>query len=379
MGLEIVKAKGTKLWDKDGKEYIDFISGISVNNTGHLNPSVVNAINNQLKDFSYLMVYGEYIHSPQVKLSKYLSDQLPESLNATFIVNSGSEAIEGALKLAKRVSGRPKVMAFNKSYHGSTYGAMSLGGEYERKQAFMPGVPGVINADYNDLKSLDHLNKEFAAVVVELVQAEAGVHPIEKWFLEGLVSKCKENNILIIADEVQTGMGRTGKLFAFEHFNFIPDILVLAKGLGGGMPIGCFISSKDKMNMFREGPVLGHITTFGGHPVCCAAALANMEFIVNNKLVDEVRFKEEILKSKLNHPKIKALRSFGLIMALEFDSSQRNMEVIKACLKRGLITDWFLYADQCLRIAPPLTVNKDEIAEACKIINESIEEVYNPI
>ncbi len=376
MGIEVARAEGVKLWDVNGKEYIDLIAGISVNNAGHRHPLIIKAIKEQLDKYSYLMVYGEYLHQPMVDLAKYLSDNLPKTLDSTFFVNSGSEAIEGALKLAKRWTGRSNILAFNNAYHGATHGAMSLGGSYERKQAFAPFLPGVYNVEYNNKESLNKLNDSFAAVVVELVQAESGIYPISQDFLEALKAKCAEHDILIIFDEVQTGIGRTGKRFAFEYFNVVPDILVLAKGLGGGMPIGCFISDKKKMQSFTENPVLGHITTYGGHPICCAAALANLKVLFDGNIIIKVKEKEQLFRAQLKHTKIKALRSFGLMMAVQFESTDINMKVIHACLERGLITDWFLYADDCLRIAPPLTISKGEIKKACQIILRSIDAVY---
>ena len=375
MGINVEKAKGVFIWDADGKEYIDLISGISVNNSGHLNDEVVSAIKKQLDDYSYLMVYGEYLHSPQIKLSKWLCDQLPKHLNSTFLVNSGSEAIEGAIKLAKRYTGRSKIMAFEKSYHGSTYAALSLGGDYERKQAFAPFMPGVVNVKYNDLDVIDQIDNSFAAVVMEPIQAEAGIIVPRKGFLQKIKQKCEEHNVLLILDEVQTGIGRTGRFFAFEHFNIEPDVLVLAKGLGGGMPIGAFISSNKIMSVFKNNPVLGHITTFGGHPVSCAAAYANINFIKREGLVSTVKKKEKLFKKHLTHPAIIEIRSFGLMIAVEFESPKINMSVIKKCISMGVLTDWFLYADHCLRIAPPLIITEEQIKQACDKIMNSIESV----
>ena len=373
MGIEVVKAKGVFLWDTDGKEYIDLISGISVSNSGHLNPEVVDAIKKQLDAYSYLMVYGEYVQGPQVFLSKWLCDQLPEQLNSVYLVNSGSEAVEGALKLAKRYTRRSKIMAFEHSYHGNTYGALSLGGNYDRKQSFAPFMPGVVNVPYNDFSAIGLIDESFAAVVLEPVQAEAGVIVPEKGYLEKIKQRCEEKGVIMILDEVQTGIGRTGNLFAFEHFNIIPDILVLAKGLGGGMPIGAFISSSEIMDSLKNNPVLGHITTFGGHPVSCAAAYANLNFLNRSGLFDTVRKKEFLFREYLIHPAIKEIRSFGLMIAVEFENSNINMAVIKQCINNGVLTDWFLYADHCLRIAPPLIITKEQIKEACDKIMNSIE------
>ena len=375
MSIEVAKAKGVLVWDIYGKEYIDLISGISVNNSGHLNPKVVEAIKNQLDDFSYLMVYGEYINAPQTKLAKWLSDELPYQLESVYFLNSGSEAIEGAIKLAKRFTQRPKIMAFNRSYHGSSYAAMSLGGNYERKQAFAPFMPGVVNVEYNDSNIIDTIDESFAAVIMEPVQAEAGIIVPDRDYIQKIKQKCEEKNVLLIFDEVQTGIGRTGKFFAFEHFEVVPDILVLAKGLGGGMPISAFISSNKIMSCLQKEPVLGHISTFGGHPVTCSAALANVEYIKNEGLANSVKQKERLFIQLLKHKAIKQVRSFGLMIAVEFYDSKTNMEVIKECIKKGVITDWFLYADHCLRIAPPLIISDEQIKNSCEIIVDSIESV----
>ena len=375
MSIEVAKAKGVLVWDIYGKEYIDLISGISVNNSGHLNPKVVEAIKNQLDDFSYLMVYGEYINAPQTKLAKWLSDELPYQLESVYFLNSGSEAIEGAIKLAKRFTQRPKIMAFNRSYHGSSYAAMSLGGNYERKQAFAPFMPGVVNVEYNDSNIIDTIDESFAAVIMEPVQAEAGIIVPDRGYIQKIKQKCEEKNVLLIFDEVQTGIGRTGKFFAFEHFEVVPDILVLAKGLGGGMPISAFISSNKIMSCLQKEPVLGHISTFGGHPVTCSAALANVEYIKNEGLANSVKQKERLFIQLLKHKAIKQVRSFGLMIAVEFYDSKTNMGVIKECIKKGVITDWFLYADHCLRIAPPLIISDEQIKNSCEIIVDSIDSV----
>jgi len=373
MAFEIAKAEGCLLYDVNGKEYIDLIGGISVANVGHRHPKVIEAIQKQLDAYLHVMVYGEFIETPQVQYAKLLTDHLPASLNSVYFTNSGAEAVEGAMKLAKRVTGGVQIIAFNNSYHGSTQGALSLMGDEYWRNAFRPLLPDVLHLEYNSFESLKEIRRHTACVVVETVQAEAGIIVPTKEWMQALRKKCTETGTLLILDEIQTGFGRTGKLWGFEHFDMVPDILLLGKALGGGMPLGAFIADKKLMDAFTENPVLGHITTFGGHPVCCAAGMAAMKALLEEGMIEGVKQKEELFRSLLVHPKIKAVRSFGLWMAVEFDSFETNKKVIDACLapssgSGGIMTDWFLFAPECLRISPPLVIGEEEIRKACVVI-----------
>lgn len=368
MGLEIVKAEGCRLTDASGKEYLDIIGGISVANLGHRHPKVLQAIRDQLDAYLHIMVYGEFVEAPQVQYAKLLTDNLPENLNSVYFTNSGAEAVEGAMKLAKRITGRVQIIAFNNSYHGSTQGALSIMGDEYWRNAFRPLLPEVLHLHYNDDSSLNEINNQTACVILEAVQAEAGIKAPSTEWMQALRKKCDETGTLLILDEIQTGFGRIGKLWAFEHFNIVPDVLLLGKALGGGMPLGAFIADKKRMDAFTSNPVLGHITTFGGHPVCCAAGMAAMQALLDEGLINEVKQKEELYISLLNHEKIKAIRSFGLWLALEFDSYETNKKIIDDCLENGVLTDWFLFAPQCLRISPPLIITETEIISVCETI-----------
>jgi len=374
MALEIVKAEGVYLFDVSGKKYLDLISGISVSNIGHRHPLVVQAIKDQADKYLHLMVYGEYIQSPQVKLAGALADLLPEKLNNCYFVNSGSEAVEGAMKLAKRLTGRGKIVAFNHAYHGSTHGALSVIGDESYQVPFGPLLPGVEHIEFNAIDELRAITSETACVIIEPVQGEAGVIAGTQEFLTALRDRCDETGTLLIFDEIQTGMGRTGTMFAFEKFSVIPDILLLAKGLGGGMPIGAFISSREIMQTLTRNPVLGHITTFGGHPVSCAAALANVEVIINENLIESVQSKTDLFIKHLGKSLfIKQIRTAGLMIALQLDNYAHVKRVIDRCIEQGVIIDWFLFNDSSIRIAPPLTINEKQIEEACLIILDSLE------
>jgi len=372
MGLEIEKAEGSWIFTRDGKKYLDLISGISVSNTGHLHPHVTKAIQAQLGKYLHTMVYGEHIQSPQVRFAKKLAEYLPNSLHTVYFTNSGAEAMEGAMKLAKRYTGRTNILSFHNAYHGSTQGALSIMGSEEFKNSFRPLLPGTAILEFNDLSALGQIDGHTAAVFVEPVQGEAGVVPGRKDFMKALRTSCTEKGALLIFDEIQTGFGRTGSLFAFEQLGLIPDILVCAKGMGGGMPLGGFISSPEIMSSLVKDPVLGHLTTFGGHPLSCAAGLAAFEVLEEEDLVAKVKEKEALFVSLLQHPKIKELRHSGLLLAMEFESPALNQNVIKACLKRGVITDWFLFNASSLRLAPPLTISEEEIRFACRVLLESI-------
>ncbi|MBP8067455.1 MAG: aspartate aminotransferase family protein [Pedobacter sp.] len=370
--LEFVRAKGIYLFDSEGKKYMDLIAGIGVSNVGHCHDDVVNAVKQQAEMYMHLMVYGEFVQSPQVNFAKALADVLPSQLNCTYFVSSGSEAVEGAIKLAKRYTNRTAIIACKNSYHGSTHGALSLMGNEVFKQAYRPLLPDITFINFDYLPDLDKITTDTAAVFIETIQGEAGVRVPSMPYLQQLRNKCTETGTLLIFDEIQCGFGRTGTLFGFEHFNVIPDVLLLAKGIGGGMPIGAFISSKEIMSVLTENPILGHITTFGGHPVSCAAGLATLNVILKENLVAEVNAKGELFKSLLQHPKIKEVRGKGLMLAVEFDSYETNKSIIDGCIADGIITDWFLHCSNSMRIAPPLIITEEEIREACKIILRNI-------
>jgi len=373
LALEITNAEGIYIYDILGKRYIDLISGISVSNIGHRHPDVVQAIKDQTDKYLHLMVYGEYIQSPQVKLAARLAELLPGNLNNCYFVNSGSEAVEGALKLAKRYTGRKKIVAFNKAYHGSSHGSLSVIGDKSYQVPFGPLLPGVEHIEFNSLADLQTITEETACVIIEPVQGEAGIIPGTPEFITALRNKCTETGALLIFDEIQTGLGRTGTMFAFEKYAVVPDILLLAKGLGGGMPIGAFISSRKIMQTLTFNPVLGHITTFGGHPVSCAAALATINVIVNEKLAEGVEKKSSLFVKLLGQsPVIRQIRAAGLMIALQLEDFTHVKRVIDQCIERGVITDWFLFNDSSVRIAPPLVISEDEIRFACNIILEAL-------
>lgn len=372
LALEIARAEGAILYDKEGKEYIDLIGGISVANTGHRHPLVVDAIKKQLDAYMHIMVYGEFVETPQVQYARLLTDHLPSSLNSVYFTNSGAEAVEGAMKLAKRITNRTRIIAFNNSYHGSTQGALSIIGSEYWRNAFRPLLPDVLHLDYGSVEALESITEQTACVIAETVQAEAGViAPSEEW-IQALRKKCTETGTLLILDEIQTAFGRTGKLWGFEHFDIVPDIILLGKALGGGMPLGAFIADKKLMDAFTDNPVLGHITTFGGHPVCCAAGMAAMKVLLDEKMIDSVKEKEMLFKALLVHPKIKDMRSFGLWLAVEFDSFETNKKIIDFCIANGVLTDWFLFASNCLRISPPLIISEKQIKRSVSVINQVI-------
>ena len=368
LGLEIVRAEGVYLYDVTGKKYLDAIGGISVCNTGHRHPDVISAIKDQADRYLHVLVYGELIQSPQVEYAHTLASYLPEKLQSVYFTNSGTEATEGAMKLAKRVTGRTEIVAFDYSYHGSTQGSLSLIGDEYWRNAFRPLLPGVSHLKYNHLADLGRITEKTACVIAETVQAENGViKPSKEWIL-ALRKKCDETGALLILDEIQVGFGRTGTLWGFEQYGIVPDILLLGKALGGGLPLGAFIASKKQMDSLMDQPVLGHITTFGGHPLSCAAGLAAMKVLMKEKLIDFVAEKENLFRKRLIHPSIKSVRSAGLLIAVEFENFEINKRVIDGCIRDGLLTDWFLFASGCLRIAPPLTITAEEIEEICRII-----------
>lgn len=375
LAIDIVKAKGSVLRDANGKKYLDLIAGISVCNVGHRHPKVVKAIKKQVDDYMHLLVYGEMVETPQVQYAKWLNDHLPASLNSVYFTNSGAEATEGAMKLAKRVTNRTQIIAFNKSYHGSTQGALSIMGDEYWRNAFRPLLPDVLHLEYDSFGSLQEITTQTACVIAETIQAERGVVAPSAQWMKALRDKCTETGTLLILDEIQTGFGRTGSLWGFEQFNIVPDIVLMGKALGGGMPLGAFIADQKIMQVLTENPVLGHITTFGGHPVCCAAGLAAAKVLVKEKIIDEVQSKTALFREMLQHPLIKAVRANGLLIAIEFENFDINKKIIDGCLERGLLTDWFLFAPECMRIAPPLTITDKEIKKAVKTILEVMDVV----
>jgi acetylornithine/N-succinyldiaminopimelate aminotransferase len=371
--LEIERAEGMYLYDHSGKKFMDLVSGFAVSNIGHRHPRVVQAIKDQADKYLHLTVYGEYVQSPQVKLAEKLSSILPKPLSAVYFVNSGAEATEGAMKLAKRYTGKSELIACRNSYHGSTQGALSVMGNEYYKQAYRPLLPGIRFIEFNDVADLEHISADTAAVIIETIQGEAGVRVPDVGYMTALRKRCDQTGTLLILDEIQTGFGRTGKLFGFENFNISPDILLLAKGMGGGMPIGAFISSHEIMSTLKENPILGHITTFGGHPVSCAAGLANLEVILEENLINDVEIKERLFKKYLQHPEIKEIRGKGLMLSIQLSSFEQVEYVSNYCSDKGIIIDWFLHCDTAMRIAPPLIISEEEIKIACTIVVEALD------
>lgn len=375
LALEIIGAGGNYLFGSDGKKYLDFISGISVSNLGHSNPDIINAIQIQAAAFTHTMVYGELIQAPQVELAARLSGLLPAELCSTYLVNSGSEAVEGAMKLAKRFTGRTRFVALTEAYHGSTQGALSLMSNEYFSQKYRPLLPEIRFIEQNDNQELNVVDAHTAAVFVELVQGEKGAMPCNTDFIQSLRNKCNETGALLVFDEIQTAMGRTGKMFAFEHFGVIPDILVLGKALGGGMPLGAFVSSQRIMQSLSNNPVLGHITTFGGHPVSCAAAIKALYLTYNRLTEFQVEEKEKYIRKRALELNLGTITGKGLLLALDLLTEKNCKTVIAHCIKHGLFTDWFLYAPYKLRIAPPLTVTFDEIEFALTTIHAALKEL----
>ena len=368
LALEIVKASGSNMWDINGKKYIDLIAGISVCNIGHCHPKVIEAIKKQVDAYMHIMVYGELVESPQVGYATMLTDNLPPSLNSVFYTASGSEATEGAMKLSKRFTGRTQIISFKNSYHGSTQGALSVMGDEYWRNAFRPLLPDTLQLNYNSFDDLESITNRTACVIAETVQAEAGVLVPQNNWLSALRARCNKTGTLLVLDEIQCAFGRNGTLFAFEQFNIVPDILLLGKALGGGMPLGAFVANKKLMDCLTHNPVLGHINTFGGHPVSCAAGMAALNVLLQQKLLDTVKEKEELFLKLLKHPSIKAVRSCGLMLAVEFENYDFNKKVIDALIEQGIFTDWFLFAANCLRIVPPLVITDEEIKMACQKI-----------
>jgi acetylornithine/succinyldiaminopimelate/putrescine aminotransferase len=374
--IEVEKAEGMFITDTSGKKYLDLISGIAVSSLGHNHPIIKEVVAQQLDKHMHVMVYGEMVQSPQIRLVERLISLLPPSLDCCYLVNSGTEAIEGALKLAKRYTGRYEIVAFRNGYHGSTAGALSLMSHPGYKDAFRPLMPGIKWIEAGRLSDLEMITEKTAAVVIEWIQAEAGALTFDSDFFTALSQRCRQTGTLLIADEIQTGMRRTGKMFAFEHYDIVPDILVLAKAFGGGMPLGAFIAGKKLMQTLAENPVLGHLTTFGGHPLSCAAADASLRLIAA-MTEQEILTKEQLFRESLVHPAIIRITGKGLLLGIEFEDTELCQHIIQECLNQGVITDWFLFAPNKMRIAPPLNITPQEIQMACQLILQAIETVYS--
>ena len=375
LAMEVSHAEGSYIYDTQNKAYLDFVAGVSACSLGHKHPKVIAAIKQQLDQYLHVMVYGEYIQTPAVALTKLLAKHLPKQLQKTYLVNSGTEAIEGAMKLAKRFTGRHEFIAAHHAYHGNTQGAMSVMGYEERKQAYRPLLPSTRFIRFNNLDDLEHITENTAAVILETIQGGAGFIMPKPNYLARVAARCKAVGALLILDEIQPGIGRTGALFGFEHFNVVPDILVTGKGLGGGMPIGAFSASKTLMEHLQDHPKLGHITTFGGHPVIAAAALATLTEITTSDIMPQIKEKEQLFRSLLIHPKIKEIRGMGLMLAIMLEDAAITSEVILRCQDKGLILFWLLFEPKAIRITPPLTISKEEIIEGCAIILQTLNEL----
>lgn len=376
LGLEVVKAKGSYIFTKNNK-YLDFVAGVSVNNIGHSNSKINSSIVKQLKEYSHVMVYGEFIQKPSIDLCKLLSNLLPNKLNNTYLTNSGTEAIEAALKLAKRSTGRRKIISMINSYHGSTHGSLSVSGFERRKRRYRPLLPNVHHINFNSIEDLKIIDKSVACVVIEPIQGGAGFLESKKEYLKKLRTKCDEMGVILIFDELQSGIGRTGKMFAFEHYKITPDILVIGKALGGGFPIGAIICNRKLMNKFQSNPILGHITTFGGHPVIAKAGHETLKYIIKNNLVSKSNKKEELFRSLLKHDLIYEIRGKGLMLALIMKNDKIANYLVKDCLNNGLILFFLLYEKRAVRITPPLTISNKEIIHGCNLIIKSLNNYKN--
>lgn len=374
-GFEVEKAEGSYIYGTDGRRYLDFVAGVSANTLGHSHPKIVEAIKRQADQYLHVMVYGEYAQEMPVKLCKLLAEATPEPLEMTYLVNSGAEAIDGALKLAKRYTGREEIVSFKNSYHGNTHGALSVSGNEYHKREFRPLLPLISFINFNDEKDLNQITHKTACVILETIQGAAGFLVPENDYLKKLKNRCEEVGALLILDEIQPGFGRTGKLFAFEHYGIVPDILVMGKGMGGGVPVGAFMSSRSIMETLSYAPKLGHITTFGGNPLIAASSYATLKEVLDSGLMQKVEEKELLFRQLLVHPKIKQINGRGLMLALNLESPEYTLEVAKRCMEKGLIVFWQLYRNEFLRISPPLTLSTEEIHEGCKIILECLEEI----
>lgn len=374
--IEVARAEGVFLYGPDGRRWYDLISGVSVSNVGHSNPDVVRAVQRQAADYMHIMVYGEIVESPQVRYAARIASLLPDPLSSVYFVNSGSEAIEGALKLAKRCTGRREIVAFRNAYHGSTHGALSVMGGEEFKNSFRPLVPGVRHIRFGEAEDLSQITRRTACVLIEPVQGEGGVRIPPEGYLQALRARCTEAGALLVFDEIQTGLGRTGALFALQKYGVVPDILCVAKAFGGGMPLGAFISSAEIMDTLKTNPVLGHITTFGGHPVCCAAGLASLEYLLSHGVVEQVEAKGALYEELVGrHPLVWEIRRSGLIMAVELGDPVLRERVTRGLKEAGIMTDWFLFCDTAFRIAPPLVITEEQVRDSSRIVLEVLDKV----
>lgn len=375
IGLEIKKARGSYIIDKNNKKYLDFVAGVSACTLGHCHPKVIRAVRSQMRKYLHVMVYGEFVQNEPVQLVKLLADHLPKKLSCTYLTNSGTEGIEGALKLAKRATGRQNIIAANNAYHGNTQGAMSVMGYEERKRAYRPLIPGTSYIQFNDFDDIEKINNKTAAVILETVQGGAGFIVPSKDYMKAIREQCDKVGALLILDEIQPGMGRTGKLFAFEHFDIVPDIFVTGKGLGGGFPVGAFCSSKELMDLLQDKPILGHITTFGGHPVIAAACHATLQTLLKSDLMAQTLEKERFVREYLQHKGIEEIRGKGLMIALIMTSEELAKELVRIALERGLLLFFLLFEKRAVRITPPLTISKKELKKGCDIILHILDEI----
>jgi acetylornithine/N-succinyldiaminopimelate aminotransferase len=375
LAIEISHANGSFIYDTNNIEYLDFIAGVSANTLGHNHPKISQAIKNQVDAYSHVMVYGEFIQQPQVSLTKLLAQNLPKPLETVYLTNSGTEATEGALKLAKRYTGRSEIIAAKNSYHGNTQGSMSVCGVEEQNSAFRPLIPNIKFITFNNFVDIQKITTSTAAVILETIQGGAGFIEPENNYLEQVINKCNEVGALLILDEIQTGIGRTGKLFGFENYNVIPHIIISGKGLGGGMPIGAFISSHKIMSCLKQHPKLGHITTFGGHPVIASAANATLKELLSSNLIEQTLSKEILIRKLLVHPLITEIRGKGLMLAVLFETNKIASKVILNCIDKGLLLFWLLFEDRAVRITPPLTISENELIKGCSIIIETLNEI----
>ena len=373
-GFEVEKAEGSYIYGKDGKAYLDFVAGVSANTLGHSHPKVVNAIKEQADKYLHVMVYGEYAQEKPVELCRLLAEATPEPLEVTYLVNSGAEAIDGALKLAKRYTGREEIISMKNSYHGNTHGALSVSGNEFHKREFRPLLPMISFVEFNNEEEFSKITEKTACVIAETIQGAAGFLTPSQNYFKNLKKRCEEVGALLILDEIQPGFGRTGKLFSFEHYDMVPDILVMGKGMGGGVPVGAFMSSAEIMKSLQHSPKLGHITTFGGNPLIAAASYATLKEVLDSGLMNEVEEKEKLFRELLVHPKIKKVNGRGLMLAVELESPEYTLEVAKRCMEKGLIVFWQLYRNEFMRISPPLTISKEEIKKGCEIILEALNE-----
>lgn len=374
-GFEVERADGSYIYGTDGRKYLDFVAGVSANTLGHSHPEIVKAIKEQADKYLHVMVYGEYAQEKPVDLCRLLAEATPDPLEITYLVNSGAEAIDGSLKLAKRYTGREEIVSFKNSYHGNTHGALSVSGNETHKREFRPLLPMVSFIEFNNPDDFGKITEKTACVLMETIQGAAGFLVPDHQYLVDLKKRCEEVGALLILDEIQPGFGRTGKLFSFEHYGIVPDILVMGKGMGGGMPVGAFMSSREIMDTLAHSPKLGHITTFGGNPLIAAASHATLKEVLESGLMDEVEEKEKLYRELLVHPKIKNINGKGLMLAVNLGSPEYTLQVAKRCMEKGLIVFWQLYRNEYMRISPPLTISKDEIAEGCKIILEVLDEI----